>query len=198
VTRCSPPRETGLSHWSSRELSGFLKRTENISVSHNYIATLWRGKQSGGAPCGSCCLGWHPGVGGQGVADGVDGSASVVAGADEVGPDPAMALQGGQGAPAPLDLGGEFEPADRRLRPVVGGWDVESGGEQPHLLGFALEPFGQLQAGMVALVPGPGQVRGDPDGHAVVVAAPQPGDQVGVGGGLVVGAGGVDLVDRRA
>ena len=23
VTRCSPPRETGLSHWSSRELSGF-------------------------------------------------------------------------------------------------------------------------------------------------------------------------------
>ena len=42
VTRCSPPRETGLSHWSSRELSGFLKRTENISVSHNYIARLWR------------------------------------------------------------------------------------------------------------------------------------------------------------
>ncbi|MGI8816313.1 MAG: type II toxin-antitoxin system Phd/YefM family antitoxin, partial [Pseudonocardia sp.] len=41
-------------------------------------------KQSGGAPCGSCCLGWHPGSGGQGVADGVDGSASVVAGADEV------------------------------------------------------------------------------------------------------------------
>ena len=42
VTRCSPPRETGLSHWSSRELSAFLKRTEGISVSHNYIATLWR------------------------------------------------------------------------------------------------------------------------------------------------------------
>ena len=31
-----------MSHWSSRELSGFLKRTENISVSHNYIARLWR------------------------------------------------------------------------------------------------------------------------------------------------------------
>ena len=42
LTRASPPRETGLSHWSSRELSGFLKHTENISVSHNYIATLWR------------------------------------------------------------------------------------------------------------------------------------------------------------
>jgi transposase len=37
ATRCSPPRETGLSHWSSRELSAFLKRTDGISVSHNYI-----------------------------------------------------------------------------------------------------------------------------------------------------------------
>ena len=42
VTRSSPPRTTGLSHWSSRELSAFLKRTEGISVSHNYIAALWR------------------------------------------------------------------------------------------------------------------------------------------------------------
>ena len=109
-----------------------------------------------------------------------------------------MALQGGQGAPAALDLGGEFEPADRRLRPVVGGGDVESGGEQPHLVGFAFEPSGQLQAGVVALVPGPGQVRRDPDGYAVVVAAPQPGDQVGVGVVAVVGPGGVDLVDRGA
>ena len=29
-----------MSHWSIRKLSGFLSRTENISVSHNYIATL--------------------------------------------------------------------------------------------------------------------------------------------------------------
>ena len=93
-----------------------------------------------------------------------------------------MSLQGGQGAPAALDLGGEFEPADRRFRAVVRGRDVEPGGEQPHLLGFALEASGQLQAGMVALVPGPGQVRGDPDGHTVVVAAPQPGDQACVRG----------------
>ncbi len=42
VTRSSPPRGTGLSHWSSWELSAFLKRTEGISVSHNYIAALWR------------------------------------------------------------------------------------------------------------------------------------------------------------
>ena len=36
------------------------------------------------------------------------------------------------------------------------------------------------------------------NGHAVVLAAPQQGDQLGVEVGLVVGAGGVDLVDRRA
>jgi transposase len=42
VSRGSPPSDTGLSHWSSRELSGFLRRTEGISVSHNYIAALWR------------------------------------------------------------------------------------------------------------------------------------------------------------
>jgi transposase len=42
LTRTSPPPETGLSHWSSRELAAFLKRTEGVSVSHNYIAKLWR------------------------------------------------------------------------------------------------------------------------------------------------------------
>jgi len=104
----------------------------------------------------------------------------------------------GRGAPAALDLGGEFEPADRGFRAVVRGGDVESGGEQPHLVGLALEPFGQLQAGMVALGSGPGQVGGDPDRHPLVEAAPQPGEQAGVGGGLVVDAGGVDLVDRPA
>jgi transposase len=42
LTRMSPPVETGLSHWSSRELSAFLQRTEGVSVSHNFIAGLWR------------------------------------------------------------------------------------------------------------------------------------------------------------
>jgi len=42
VTRQSPPTETGLSHWSSRELAGHLKRAEGIDVSHNFIADLWR------------------------------------------------------------------------------------------------------------------------------------------------------------
>jgi len=43
-------------------------------------------------------------VRGEGIADGVERSASVVAGADQIGPDPTMPLQGGQGAPAALDL----------------------------------------------------------------------------------------------
>ena len=42
LTRSSPPTQTGLSHWSSRELAAFLQRTEGVSVSHNYIAALWR------------------------------------------------------------------------------------------------------------------------------------------------------------
>jgi transposase len=42
LTRTSPPPETGLSHWSSREMAAFLKRTEGVSVSHDYVAKLWR------------------------------------------------------------------------------------------------------------------------------------------------------------
>jgi len=42
ATRTSPPVETGLSHWSSREMAVFIKRTESVSVSHHYVATLWR------------------------------------------------------------------------------------------------------------------------------------------------------------
>src|SRR6478672_11149294 len=42
VTRCTPPVELGLSHWSSREMADFLNRTEGIAVSHNYVATVWR------------------------------------------------------------------------------------------------------------------------------------------------------------
>ncbi|MGH3970505.1 MAG: IS630 family transposase [Mycobacterium sp.] len=42
ATRTSPPVETGLSHWSSREMAAFIKRTEGIYVSHHYVAKLWR------------------------------------------------------------------------------------------------------------------------------------------------------------
>jgi transposase len=42
ATRISPPAETGLSHWSSREMAAFIKRTEDVYVSHHYVAKLWR------------------------------------------------------------------------------------------------------------------------------------------------------------
>jgi transposase len=42
LTRTSPPAETGLSHWSSRELAAFITRTEGVYVSHHYVAKLWR------------------------------------------------------------------------------------------------------------------------------------------------------------
>jgi len=42
LTRTSPPAETGLSHWSSREMAGFIRRTMGVSVSHFYVAKLWR------------------------------------------------------------------------------------------------------------------------------------------------------------
>jgi transposase len=42
LTRMSPPQATGLSHWSSREMVVYLKRTESVSVSWHYVAKLWR------------------------------------------------------------------------------------------------------------------------------------------------------------
>ncbi|TDC09090.1 IS630 family transposase [Streptomyces sp. 8K308] len=42
LTRKSPPLETGLSHWSTRSLAAYLRRSEGISVSWHYIARVWR------------------------------------------------------------------------------------------------------------------------------------------------------------
>ena len=42
LTRMTPPVGTGLSHWSTRELAKYLKRTENVTVSWHYIAKVWR------------------------------------------------------------------------------------------------------------------------------------------------------------
>jgi transposase len=42
LTRTSPPVETGLSHWSSREMAAFILRTEGVYVSHHYVTKLWR------------------------------------------------------------------------------------------------------------------------------------------------------------
>lgn len=42
MTRTSPPAGTGLSHWSSRQMAAFVTRTEGVSVSHHWVAKLWR------------------------------------------------------------------------------------------------------------------------------------------------------------
>jgi transposase len=42
VARTSPPVETGLSHWSSREMAAFILRTEGVYISHHYVAKLWK------------------------------------------------------------------------------------------------------------------------------------------------------------
>jgi transposase len=42
LTQASSPAETGLSHWSSREMAKFIQRTEGVYVSHHYVARLWR------------------------------------------------------------------------------------------------------------------------------------------------------------
>jgi transposase len=42
ASRTSPPAETGLSHWSSRQMAAYIARTEGVSVSHHYVAKLWR------------------------------------------------------------------------------------------------------------------------------------------------------------
>ncbi|SBW22749.1 integrase catalytic subunit [Candidatus Protofrankia californiensis] len=42
LTRQSPPAETALRHWSSREMARYLRRAEGIVVSHTFIADLWR------------------------------------------------------------------------------------------------------------------------------------------------------------
>ena len=42
LTRTTPPLETGLSHWSSREMAAYVTRTEGVPVSWHYVAKLWR------------------------------------------------------------------------------------------------------------------------------------------------------------
>ena len=42
LSRTSPPPVTGLSHWSSAQLAKYLAAHEDIQVSHNFVAVLWR------------------------------------------------------------------------------------------------------------------------------------------------------------
>lgn len=85
-------RPKGQTHWSTRTMA------EHVGVSKDTVRRIWNG------------LGLQPH---RVETFKVQGSAGVVAGADEVGADAAVAAQGGQGWPAAGDLLGEFEPADR-------------------------------------------------------------------------------------
>ncbi|ABD11122.1 hypothetical protein Francci3_1746 [Frankia casuarinae] len=42
LTRATPPAETGLTHWSSRELAKYVTRTTGVSISWHFVAKLWR------------------------------------------------------------------------------------------------------------------------------------------------------------
>lgn len=42
LTKQPPPKQTGLTHWSTYEMVKYLRRDEGINVSHNFIAELWR------------------------------------------------------------------------------------------------------------------------------------------------------------
>jgi hypothetical protein len=42
LTQMSPPADSGLSHWSSREMAAYVTRTEQVPVSHHWVAKLWR------------------------------------------------------------------------------------------------------------------------------------------------------------
>jgi transposase len=42
VTRTSPPKELGISHWTTSEMTKFIKKTEGVYVSPTWVARLWR------------------------------------------------------------------------------------------------------------------------------------------------------------
>ena len=42
LTRVTPPAQTGLSHWSTRTMADYVTRTTGTSVSHHWVANLWR------------------------------------------------------------------------------------------------------------------------------------------------------------
>ena len=88
-----------------------------------------------------------------------------------------------------------FGGFDAAFGGVGGPFDFEVAGEVPDLVGVDLQPGGELETGVVAVtVPVPVLVVDDPGGHGLVEPFPQPGEQVGVQGGLAAGLGGLDRV----
>jgi hypothetical protein len=42
LTRETPPSALGISHWTSAEMSRYIKKTEGVYVSKAWVAGLWR------------------------------------------------------------------------------------------------------------------------------------------------------------
>jgi transposase len=42
LTRSTPPSELGLSHWSSAAMAGYIKKTEGVYVSREWVSRVWR------------------------------------------------------------------------------------------------------------------------------------------------------------
>lgn len=42
LTRETPPSTLGISHWSSTEMAGYIKKTEGVYVSQTWVSRLWR------------------------------------------------------------------------------------------------------------------------------------------------------------
>ncbi|MGO9297376.1 MAG: helix-turn-helix domain-containing protein, partial [Streptosporangiaceae bacterium] len=42
LTRQTPPKELGISHWTSGKMAGYIKKTEGVSVSQPWVSRLWR------------------------------------------------------------------------------------------------------------------------------------------------------------
>ena len=113
---------------------------------------------------------------------------SVGGGGVEVAADAAPAGEGCLGVPVPGDglvpFGGFCAAFGDVIRPFHGG----VAGEQPQLAGVGVQPAAERVAGVVALVPVPVPVVGDPEGDGLVVTLAQAGNDVRVGG-LAAGPG---------
>src|SRR5262250_3020025 len=42
LTRSTPPLELGISHWSSAAMAGYIKKTEGVYVSREWVSRVWR------------------------------------------------------------------------------------------------------------------------------------------------------------
>ena len=115
----------------------------------------------------------EPGLACEGDADGVEGGEPVGGGGVKVAADPAPPGEGGLGMPVPghglVPLSGFGSLFGDVVRPL----DRGLAGEQPHLVRVAAQPGAECVAGVVAVMPVPVPVMGDPGRDGLVVTLAQ-------------------------